>query len=289
MAYRFMIEEQSTFDEILIERGIERYNQSYGVIPPVELAAFVKDDAGKVLGGVYGEILYDWLYIDLLWVDATLHGHGYGTRLMTSIEQSALSRGIERVYLATTSFQALPFYYGLGFRIFGVMVDRPPGHRYYWLQKSITADTQRNDLLPVTDDPSPEDFRTIREGLAAHTRVSEVSADGKRLTVFMRDDDDKVVGGLISATYWGWLDIQMIWVTDDLRDQGFGRELLQLAEHEAKQRGCAYSFADVSSFQALGFFAAEGYTPFATLPHRPHNYRTYFMQKQLTPYLPRYF
>ncbi|MDY6868090.1 MAG: GNAT family N-acetyltransferase [Chloroflexota bacterium] len=48
---------------------------------------------------------------------------------------------------------------------------------------------------------------------------------------------DDIVGGVIGATYWNWLYVDLMWVREDLRGQGFGRRLLELAEKEARARG----------------------------------------------------
>lgn len=50
------------------------------------------------------------------------------------------------MYLDTLDFQALPFYEREGYSIFGILEDYPPGHRQYYLRKSLTrlpsADSQ---------------------------------------------------------------------------------------------------------------------------------------------------
>lgn len=275
------LSDQSSFDEVVIQRGIDAYNRTFGYEPVIELAAFIRDEQNRVRGGVFGELVWDWLYVDLLWVDAALRGRKYGTQLMTSIEQEVLRRGISRVYLATTSFQSLPFYYHVGYRLFGTLEDRPPGYHYYYLQKSIQPAPDTTSLLPVSADYEPEDFMVIRQGLSAYNREKGINPDGRRLSVFMTDSHDQVRGGLIAATYWGWLDIQLFWVEESLRGQGYGSQILTMAEHEALTRGCYHAFADVSDFQGLDFFRHRGYATFASLADRPPGHATHFLKKHL--------
>lgn len=283
--YSFDIEELPTFDEIIVQRGLDAYNHGFGLEPITELTAFVRDENGVVKGGVYGEVFWNWLYVDLLWVSPELHEKGYGEKLLTSIEQGALSHGAEKAYLSTTSFQALPFYHRVGYQLFGVLEDRPPGYNYYYLYRPIPFidDLNNADLLPITQEPEAEDLQAVKQGLSQHNRSKGINPDGRRLAVFLRTNDDahRVVGGLIGATYWGWLDIQVMWLDESLRGQGHGLKLLQLAEEEATKRGCMQAFTDVADFQTLAFFHRQSYVTFTTLENRPPGHTTHFLRKIL--------
>jgi len=103
-----------------------------------EIAFFIKDEQDSVVGGVkggYGN--YGWLWIGSLWVSEELRGQGYGTRLMTSIEQEAKQNGCTDSYLNSFSFQAVEFYKKLGYRVFGEMENFPPGHSVCSLTKKL--------------------------------------------------------------------------------------------------------------------------------------------------------
>ncbi len=129
--------------------------------------------------------------------------------------------------------------------------------------------------------PDPDAVRAVREGLSAYNR-SRVGDDGYcELTIFLRDPDDAVVGGLLGGTYWGWLSIEIVWVAEHLRSQGHGRALLTMAEREALRRGCHHAHLDTMSFQARPFYEHEGYTLFGALHDIPRGHSRYFMQKAL--------
>lgn len=282
-SYRFELEDTASFDEMIVQRGLDTYNSAFGLEPITELSAFYRDAENQVRGGIYGEVYWHWLYIDLVWVDPAVQHQGHGERLMHSLEQEALSRGAGHAYLSTTSFQALPFYHQFGYELFGVLEDRPPGYNYYFLKRPIALirDLKDDDLLPTTEDPDPEDLKVIKQGLSNHNRSKGINPDGKRLGVYLRTDDHQVKGGIVGATYWGWLDIQMAWVDESLRGQGYGLKLLRMAEDEARLRGCANAFIDVADFQALGFFHRQGYVTFTRLEERPRGYTTHFLRKRL--------
>src|SRR5262245_182421 len=54
---------------------------------------FVKSGRGETLGGVLGAIWGGWLHVTFLWVDDTVRGKDWGTRLMDEVEAFARERG----------------------------------------------------------------------------------------------------------------------------------------------------------------------------------------------------
>jgi ribosomal protein S18 acetylase RimI-like enzyme len=95
------------------------------------------------------------------------------------------------------------------------------------------------------------------------------------LDFFLRDDTGLIVGGLTAATYWSWLAIDHLWLREDLRSAGYGRQLLALAERSAQARGCAYAYLTTFSFQARGFYEKAGYHVVGQLTDYPPG-ETYF-------------
>ncbi len=115
---------------------------------------------------------------------------------------------------------------------------------------------------------------TAQEGL-----FEEAALRGVPLEVFLLDDGQKVRGGLIGLTRWKCLLIDTLWVDAALRQQGFGRRLMELAEQEALRRGCTEGFLDTFSFQAKGFYEKLGYQVFAQVDDYPSGYTFYQLKK----------
>lgn len=123
----------------IIGRGIASYNKQQAGDTGFQRLCFVLQapDDEEIVGGVIGEIYWDWLYIDLLWVKDELRGHGYGHQLLTLFEQEARQRGAKNAYLDTFSFQAPGFYEQHGYRIFGTLEAFPAGHQRFFLTKAL--------------------------------------------------------------------------------------------------------------------------------------------------------
>jgi GNAT superfamily N-acetyltransferase len=101
------------------------------------------------------------------------------------------------------------------------------------------------------------------------------------LCYVLRAADEVVVGGVIGATYWDWLHVDLMWVKEELRGQGYGHRLLTMAEEEARRRGAKHAFLDTFTFQAPEFYKKHGYVIFGELNEFPAGHRRYFMSKQL--------
>ena len=118
--------------------GVRSFNRDVtGNERPRSVAAFLRDEEGRIVGGVQGDLWGRSIHIAALWVDENYRGRGHGSELMKAIENYASDHGHPLVYLETTSFQALPFYEGLGYRIFGELPGISEGHTMYFLKKEL--------------------------------------------------------------------------------------------------------------------------------------------------------
>ncbi len=125
--------------------GLLAYNRTFA--PPAEptpLVLAARGPDGALLGGLVGETLWGatgegWLQVALLWVDAAARGRGLGRALLHAAEGEALARGCRHVALDTFEFQARPFYERAGYAVFAVQEGFPPGHRRWFLRKTLAS------------------------------------------------------------------------------------------------------------------------------------------------------
>ncbi len=121
-----------------IYKGLDSFNMQYATaINYQPLVIFLRNEAGKIVGGLAGETYWGWLHVDGLWVDEALRGQDYGSRLLAMAEQEALQRGCKRSHLDTMSFQAQPFYEKHGYTVWGVLEDVPEGHQRIFMKKKL--------------------------------------------------------------------------------------------------------------------------------------------------------
>ena len=105
--------------------------------------------------------------------------------------------------------------------------------------------------------------------------------NGKSLCFVLQSADGEIVGGVIGATYWDWLHIDLMWIKEAFRGRGYGQRLLKSAEDEALKRGAKSSYLDTFSFQAPEFYKKYGYRVFGELDGFPAGHIRYFLTKEL--------
>jgi len=98
---------------------------------------FLKNARGETLGGLMGSVWGGWLHIAWLWIDESVRGQDWGTRLMDLAEAYGRERGCHSATLDTHSFQARPFYEARGYEVFGTLDDYPKGHKKFFLRKKL--------------------------------------------------------------------------------------------------------------------------------------------------------
>lgn len=98
---------------------------------------FVILDGDKFVGGIFGNIQYEHLFINRLYVDQTYRGNRLASKLIKLIEKEAIKRGIKNVYLTTFEFQALGFYKKKGYHVVMEIDDYPIGFKEYTVYKVL--------------------------------------------------------------------------------------------------------------------------------------------------------
>jgi ribosomal protein S18 acetylase RimI-like enzyme len=102
-----------------------------------QVAIFLRDDEGRIRGGVTGGVWGGWLHVVALWVDEALRGHGYGRELILAAESEARSAGAHSAFLETHSFQAPGLYRRLGYERIAEIEDYPAGASQLIMRKTL--------------------------------------------------------------------------------------------------------------------------------------------------------
>ncbi|MBA2618926.1 MAG: GNAT family N-acetyltransferase [Rubrobacter sp.] len=138
--------------------------------------------------------------------------------------------------------------------------------------------------IRVVSEPraSSGDVEFVRDGLALFNVAATGDSYYSPLAIFLRDERDAILGGAIGQVWGGWLDLSLLWVAEPLRGEGYGRQLLEAAEDEARSQGCRGVFLSTFSFQARPFYERFGYEVNADVPDYPAGYTYHVLKKTLT-------
>ena len=121
----------------------------------------------------------------------------------------------------------------------------------------------------------------IGELVRSYNRSKREAAKSKSLSLYVEDDSGELLAGLVAETFGNWLEIEYLFVKEDLRGQGIGSQLLQRAESEAKKRNCCFAFVNTYQFQAPTFYQKHGYKEVFTLKDYPCTGQRHYYQKDL--------
>lgn len=114
--------------------------------------------------------------------------------------------------------------------------------------------------LEVSDEIADADEAAILKLLSDYNNGELLGpTDRRNLIILIRNDEDEVDGGLVGHTGRGWLFVRMLFVPERLRRQGMAGRLLELAETEAKARGCRGAYIDTINPQARRAYQRAGY------------------------------
>ena len=121
----------------------------------------------------------------------------------------------------------------------------------------------------------------IGDLIRSYNRSKREAAESEPLNIYVEDDSGELMAGLVAETFGNWLEIEYLFVKEDLRAQGIGSQLLQQAESEAKKRNCRFAFVNTYQFQAPAFYQMHGYKEVFTLKDYPYTGQRHYYQKEL--------
>ena len=113
--------------------------------------------------------------------------------------------------------------------------------------------------IKFENNPSEADIKILNEGISLNAKIKK---DHKPMTCFgffIRDENEKVVGGCSGDTLYGQLYVGSLWVSEELRNHGYGKQLMTLAENHAKKCACRFMSVNTMDFEALDFYKKLGF------------------------------
>lgn len=144
----------------------------------------------------------------------------------------------------------------------------------------MTTDHSFGPALTIGERDSGLTDRLTKELVAFNTAATG-SADRGSIAIKVTDEAGELVGGLDAWTWGGLCGIDLLWVREDSRKDGWGGRILQAAEAEARRRGCDRVAVSSFTFQAPGFYQRHGYTETGRTPGIPGGHADVHLFKTL--------
>ena len=121
----------------------------------------------------------------------------------------------------------------------------------------------------------------IGDLIRSYNRSKREVAESEPLNLYIEDEHGEIMAGLVAETFGNWLEIEYLFVKEDIRGQGIGSQLLHQAESEAKKRNCRFAFVNTYQFQAPAFYQKHGYQEVFILKDYPYTGQRHYYQKDL--------
>ena len=131
------------------------------------------------------------------------------------------------------------------------------------------------------DNTESQKAQEIGDLIRSYNRSKREAAESEPLNLYVEDEHGEIMAGLVAETFGNWLEIEYLFVKEDLRGQGIGSQLLKQAESEAKKRNCRFAFVNTYQFQAPAFYQKHGYKEVFTLKDYPYTGQRHYYQKDL--------
>jgi len=121
-----------------VRKKLIEYNSVHvpnGIYEEVNLC--IKNDNGDIIAGLNSAVCWNWMEIDILWVEENNRKNGLGKRLLTEAEKVARSKKCTFIKLNTFSFQAPEFYKKYGYKEIAIIENAPIGSNHYYFKKDL--------------------------------------------------------------------------------------------------------------------------------------------------------
>jgi len=135
--------------------------------------------------------------------------------------------------------------------------------------------------VEILENPGPEIIQFLDQKIADFNWSQWEVSERKHLAVQITDKNGNTLAGAAGRTFGNWLMINTLWVSDELRGQKIGSQILEAIESAGKARGCHKCLLDTLNFQAMPFYEKHGYETQWIQEDYPQTGCKYFMVKEL--------
>lgn len=142
-------------------------------------------------------------------------------------------------------------------------------------------DTQ---AFTISDAPTEEEMEQINNAVENHKQAlthGEYDQPGIEINLVLKDADGVVRGGVIASTMFKVMHLEVLWVDENYRGQGYGSQLVLGAEQIGFEKGCITSQTWTFSFQGPEFYPTVGYERIGIYDGYPNGITEHVFMKRL--------
>ncbi|RYV02264.1 N-acetyltransferase [Shewanella sp. OPT22] len=125
-------------------------------------------------------------------------------------------------------------------------------------------------------------FSDLVDGVRKYNFQKLGTEKSSPLSVTLKNNEGKIVAGVSGRTIYKQFLVEVLWADESHRGKGYGREVMEQAEVEAKKRGCITAQVDTLSIQAPAFYQKLGFEIVGKIPGVTEDHDRYFLMKAYT-------
>lgn len=140
--------------------------------------------------------------------------------------------------------------------------------------------------LSFEENPNQEDIQVLIHGITDYAKQQRGFDALDFFAFFIRDENNTIVGGCNGGTLYGGLHIDSLWVSDVIRNRGWGTELVNAALTYGKEKNCNFATVNTMDWEALGFYQKLGFKIEFQRTGFHKNAVFYFLRKEFVKAVP---
>jgi ribosomal protein S18 acetylase RimI-like enzyme len=146
-------------------------------------------------------------------------------------------------------------------------------------------DSKRDPIrFTINDSPTEKEMKIIQKGFEDYNRKhpnGELDIQPPDISLVLRNNDENIVGGVITSMLTGIMHLEVLWVDKKYRGRGLGKRLVLEAERIGREKGYPASSTWTFSFQAPEFYQNIGYEIVGVFEGYVGGITEYVLQKKL--------
>ena len=129
--------------------------------------------------------------------------------------------------------------------------------------------------------PRPDDIQSLGDNIMAYAKQQKGQEPLQFFAFFIRDEDNTIIGGCNGCTLYGSLYIDQLWVDDSIRHQGYGTQLIKVAEQFGLDHQCTFATVNTMDWEAEDFYKKLGFKVDFVRSGYEKNSKMLFLSKML--------
>ena len=90
-----------------------------------------------------------------------------------------------------------------------------------------------NSMKLKLENIKSEKAQELANLIRSYNRINREPSKSESLNIYIEDDCGNLIAGMVAETFGYWLEIEYLYVRDDVRRQGLGSRILKMAELES--------------------------------------------------------